>query len=302
MAMKIDCSKLFPNSHLHLLVWPRLDPVAHESGLRFVLDLTNDADLEGNVMPLLRPNGRQPADYAAFDACASDCEGFLPWGPPDERLPCCEMWFQVTSQAEEALWREIQEWRQGHSSSYIKWSKAWRSKCKPDWQPLSVSRESCDDNCETSPFFKVPKEPRFLYAKQVLAAVGDAKAHWLLKTIWYRATETMSKHAAGGAGIGLDPLERKQGETILQHLEEILSSFDLADYRIPRSGNIIDPSAFAVSHMPAYAINALLPVNGGCPPLLERYLQDGSVTHPYFCPSLNEYLAFVRTLMDRRWQ
>jgi hypothetical protein len=274
--MALDCSRLFPGSHLYLLVWDVSDEHAHCEGLGFVAECMEDSFLRSNVMSLLRPAGRQESDYAAFDLAASAVAGSgLPFPAgrlpgAGESLPCCELWMQVAPEAEGVLWQRVVRFARGRLDG-SRW-KAWRSRRQPLWQPYS----SCFIECGYAETAKAPCHPRASEALLTLRNLEPDRTTWFLKLLWYRSTEVIAEEVRKGRRR--TPGQRKE---IVPLLGRCLSEFVPADYGVAELGQLVDPSAFCASHMPAFAIRALF-----------TGLQAG-LTWPCWRCSRGDYLGWV---------
>jgi len=285
--MRIDCGQLFPNSHLHLLVWERFDVRAHTAGMDFVAHCIQQPPFAGKVMPLLRPTGRKETDYAAFDlAFLGGCSGNglpgLSLAAAGQRLPCCELWLQVSSGLEANLWQEMLRWAGARFASR-KW-KAWRSHGQALWQPLSKCF-SCCDYAETA---KATCHCRAAEALSRLCQLSPDETSWFLKLVWYRAAEVVADGiAAGKRVIGLDPTQAADRADFMDVLTAMVDDLTPSRYGIHPLASAVDPTAFVVSHMTAFAAAALLDVQA------RGHQQYLAMTHPYQFASRSDYLNDV---------
>jgi len=291
--MSIDCSKLFPQSELLLLAWHRLDPDMHKAGLDLMRGLVQDPTIGSFVMPLLRPAGRSECDYRCFDAKFAEHIGRLPGRPREWGIRCCEMWVQVKDSAEAEVWKRLTAFVGAHANRGAD-AKAWRRHHLPRWQPLSDSLSDCKDYCESSAAFPANCHPRYRDALAILGQlVKEEDVVCLLKVIWYRASavvadQWISRHSS----LPLNPCNPCHQGILVDLLDESLADFDPASYGITGLARQVDPTAFAVSHMTAFAMNAVTEVTQGCY-RYEKLYRDGCLAHPYHFGSKGDYFSAV---------
>ena len=290
--MSIDCSKLFQQSELLLLTWHRLDSDMHRAGLDLMRELVQDPAIGTSAMPLLRPAGRTECNYRCFDAKFAEHVGRLPGSPQEWYTRCCEMWVQVEGSAEAEVWKRLTAFV-GAQANRGADAKAWRRHHLPRWQPFSDSFPECR-YCESSPGFPANSHPRYADALGVLRQLGrEEDAASLLKAIWYRASVVIAERWVGQySSLPLDPCNPCHQGILVGLLDEPLADFDPASYGITGLAQQVDPTAFAVSHMTAFAMNAVTEVTPGCY-WFEKLYGDGCLTHPYHFRDRKHYLSAV---------
>lgn len=281
--MSMDLMKWFPGSHLHVLLWDRFDPKHHQAGMNFLVSLMKNPDFDAYIMPMLRPIGRIPQDYLVFEQVFQEMSGGrLPDQPAPGNTPylnCCEVWLQVAEEQEEPLWNEMASW--GNRQNLTHW-RVWRSAAEP------VSRPFGDD------MLFDPNLPND-YTEEQKAA--------LAKVIWFRATGVIVEWLSTGqchTQLHLtDPGDRK---AVAEALKRVTDTLRYGDYGLPDSGGspTTDPSRLRVSHMPAFAINAITKVADPSRWFyqLEQYLRWDYVSYPYLYPSRANYLSHVHSIIE----
>lgn len=281
--MSVDCSSLFPKSHLHLLVWDRFNTTAHDDALRLLAAVLADTALGRRVLPLLRPLGRPASVYRGYDSQFAEhsADNGLPPvlpGHPGGYLACCETWLQVNPQSEEALWRLLGEWAEDGRHSP---ARVWRSHPDPLWQPLATGLADCEY-----------ANARHSGAVIQLAQLAPESVAWLLKTIWHRAsTEIVRDCVTPGAIRRFDPCT--QQTEIASLLGRVLAPIGLADWGITSAPDVVDASDFQASHLAAFALSAVTAERAPCIYQLEQYWPDPRITHPASYPDLPTYLQTV---------
>lgn len=281
----MDCSEVFKDTKLSLLVWHRLDQAVHQEALRFMKELMTNATLAAHVMPLLRPAGRTQRDYDDWQTKARQTHGTPPahCAPAGQSHLYCELWFQVQGQADAALWQKVQGWVNGCGHGWALHDIG--SAPENHWQPLADRLERCQYlECNPSGgeirWCEMPKE----------------QIPWALKVVWYRASEVLCEHLAQPTSDWLlNP--QCDRDRILRLLAEILSDINLNRYGIADSGTLLDPSRFGVSHMAAFAMNAVTAVEPPDKYRLDQYwppLGDNA-TWPHRYPKLQDYLDAIRS-------
>lgn len=279
--MAIDCRQLLSCSHLHLLVWDRLDPAAHSAGLRFTVELLTAPGLTDKVMPLLRPLGRNESDYNAFGLVFAEHTGSLLGSPKDWRSRCCELWVQVGEAAEARAWQAIQDWLRTRPRA-----KGWRSHCQALWQPFSAAH----DECKYAETGQAPRHRRYGEAEQFLRSLPQDERAYFLKVLWYRASEAFARESANGDLVcDIDPREEVGLARLRRFASAALDEFAPADYGIAHASGRVDPCAFSAAHLPAYAVNALTRVHRGRY-WIEDHLGGDAATHPCCFSSRSDYL------------
>ncbi len=237
--------------------------------------------LQGRVMPLLRPGGRTEQDYTNNDSLFSENRGSLPGLPQNWYWQCCELWLQVAEEAEAAAWQEALVWLKAHRCA-----KGWRSHKQSLWQPFSPTHDECE-YAETAS--AAQRHYREAAAKAFLQGLREDNRAWFLKALWFRATEVLSRElGAGNLVCGMDPGDAHDRSRIGALLAQMFADVSPGDYGIPCAPHDVDPSAFSVSHMTAFAVNALTRTGRG-PHWIERHLGERA-TRPCCFSSRGDYL------------
>jgi hypothetical protein len=290
--LPVDCQDLFSHPHLHLLVWNRFGIQAHDAGMRLLSVLLRDTALEGQFLMLIHPLGRALREYDSYSKDAADRVGTgLPQPfPGDPHLQCCEVWFQVSDQAEAAVWGHLRNWSEDPGNSP---ASAWRSLPAPLWQPLGHGPLDC-----------AYARPRDVLGASWLSRLSAEHIAWLLKVMWHRASVVIVSDCAAQQSVKrITPWCDQDG--IAAMLARMLSGFELSEFGIPGPAGQVDPSAFGASHLAAFTLNAVtrevpLPAPVPTSPAVciwqvEQFWHDPRITHPSAYGSLSEYLAAVRS-------
>ena len=262
---------------LHLVIWDRLSEKSHPSGLTLMKRLVEEFDL---VMPMLRPLGRGPDDYSKdfrtkFDKSPPNilCDD-IPSAPLLRRrngytTGHCELWIQVADVINSTLIDSLRESFNKKSNVFA----AFLNHGNPIWTPLGDSDARARNGFDT----------------EIRHDIGEDKYYSaLLKLMWYRSSVVIVDwlSAQDGAIATIDPVTQKG---VLHGLmAEILSNINPNDYGLSSSFNSVDPSSFGVSHMSAFAVNALMPVIHFHQ--MEQYLGNQKVTRLKLYPNKEEFL------------
>ncbi|MHB1458098.1 MAG: hypothetical protein ACYC0V_14405 [Armatimonadota bacterium] len=288
--MATDFHKHFLTSELHFLAWYRRDEKLNKQAIKFMVACMDDPKFKNHLLPLLRPCGRKHMDYEDYGSLFRK-DSFIgrshrEFPESEDRLPFSELWFQVSGEMELELWSRISVWIEEHKGNND-FCFAWRSHKDKIWQPFTESQKilQCNYLCNFMDRNTVDSTPDFAM---------------LLKAIWYRASEEIARFVVSDdCSFELDPCNRKHACEIFKLLRDILNPFSLADYmsddfiaKMVIRYDILDldpinfdPKEHTISHMPAYAINALTRIKNGFNYELDNYgkLSDGTdfITHPY---------------------
>lgn len=290
--MGADFSEVFKHSALHLLVWDRLEEHTHREGLRFMSSLIAQEQGGPVVMALLRPAGRNKREcYKRYDFAEETKDPDSNVWDWQVRCPTgCELWLNVALGDEAELWRRLTNWVSQNPAS-----KAWRCAREPVWQPLGRDEEVAVCNGYGAARGN---------AQQIWETSSASERAWLLKLIWYRASEEISKRQERWrAGRWLNPFEERT--ELVMVLCGILKRFKPCHYGLKDYRKGVDPFDFGVSHMSCFAVNTVtrcchVKESEGEPRpcyMLEdyfRYSGGASCTRPSRFVSRKDYLKAVR--------
>lgn len=262
-------------NHLHLVVWNRFCPKSHTSGLMLVKKMIEDYDL---VMPMLRPIGRKGNAYV--DNVKSQFEEPVPNSISNE-IPSaptlgedysghCELWIQVADVINSTFVSFLR--REFNKKSNVFAALLYHN--SPTLAPLGKSRVRNVD-------------------PEILRDIGKDQLLAFLKLIWYRSSVVIVDWLStqNGAIPTIDPVTQK--DVLHDLMTKIMSSINPNDYGLSSSYDSIDPSSFGVSHMSAFAINALTVVTYLYQ--IEQYFENPNITHPYSYPNKEEFLKLFCT-------
>ena len=261
---------------LHLIIWNRFSEKSHTSGLVLVKKLIEDYEL---VMPMLRPIGRKHNGYG--DGLKSDFEEPVPNFiskriPPASILPGgysahCELFIQVADSVNNNLLDTIKPLLKQDNSL-----AAFLNHRNPIWGPLGESMPGCQ--------YAVARDG---LGTKILCDIGEEQMPAFLKLIWYRSSvviaEWLSKQIRNS---WIDPLSKR--DAIYTLMSKTLADISPGEYGISSAYDSIDPSAFGVAHMAAFAINAITQVSHVYQ--MEQYFGNRNVTQPHSYPSREKFL------------
>ena len=267
-------------TRLHLLIWNRFSEKSHTSGLVLVKKLIEDYD---QVMPMLRPIGRKHNGYR--DGLKSDFEEPVPNFisksiPPAPILPGdysahCELYIQVADSVNNNLLDTIKPILKEDNGF-----AAFLNHRNPTLGPLGESMRECQ--------YAVARDG---LGTKILCDIGEKQVPAFLKLIWYRSSvvidEWVSKQTTNP---WIDPLSQK--DILCDLMAKIFADINPKEYGISSSFESIDPSAFGVAHMAAFAINTITRVSHVYQ--IEQYFENPCVTQPQSYPSREEFLKVFR--------
>lgn len=252
-----------PPTHLHLVLWNRLDSRDHAKAMQAICSLL-ESDYAKEIMPLIRPIGRARQTYRTFamdgtfekvDTVNLDRAPLL----DDKHTAHCELWIQTRNPSIDKLEASFGNL----DSACFLWERI-----DPVWQPLGSGMHDC--SYATSRDAKLDK---------LLCTFCDDRIAWIMKLIWHRATveicALMKRH---GGYTPIDPLKKKAD--IRELMNRICKDIVLKDYGIVHDSTTIDPTDFGVSHMSAFAVNTVTQISNHQVYQLEQYFNNRRVTQP----------------------
>lgn len=256
-----------PPTHLHLILWNRLNPDDHARGMD-ALKSFMESDWSKQNLPLLRPFGRRKDTYIDYsrnntfsvtDLVNIDQTREL---QTDQGLKTahCELWIQTRNPSIDKLESSFGDLR---SVCFL-----WEHN-NPLWQPLGSGKFD----------FPYSKSRGGIHDK-FLCTLCDDRIAWIMKLIWYRASVEICEQMSRAGGFApIDPLIEKPA--IRDIMNRICSDINLRDYGIVQDSTTIDPTDFDVSHMAAFAVNAITQISNGQMYWLEHYPgNDYRMTRP----------------------
>lgn len=257
-------------THLHLLCWNLFDIQLHKKGLLFIKQLIEDEDIKDIVLPMIRPLGRK--DFSFYDGSV------LEYGNPGtenidydiiegNNFSYLELWLQTSEELKELVWDKIRKWIDENQHGFAR-----KSLQNEIWRPFS---SDLNENGNYYPRHKTELPSNF--PKVLSSIITESKIPIFLKYVWARSTEVIiSKVILNGQIRLLDPIRERALFSNLLH--EVVSEFDLMSTGLIGHFQNIDPKHFGISHMPAFAVNAITSPRPNYQ--VERVLGQIS-THPY---------------------
>lgn len=251
-------------SKLHLVIWNRFDKSEHAKMMKTFQRLAKKTWISG-VLLMLRPLGRPPEVYFRFwyDKTFQVVDGleFLQ-SPPillGGRTGHCEMWIQVPDDLEGTF----KDWLIMECDGIHFWNHR-----SPVWQPLSEDLYDCQ-------YARLRKENKTKFADR-----GSNHAFYM-KSIWDHGTRVVLK-SDPLRGL-LKPLQPKRDWRAFKNImTEICNRKEL-----------VDLTEYAVSHLPCFAINALVEPWGDNKAFIEDFYDSGYVTRPHLFPSFEKFIKHI---------
>lgn len=268
-----------PPTHLHLVLWNRLDLRDHAKAMQAICSLL-ESDIAKEIMPLIRPIGRARQTYRTYamdgtfekaDTVNLDRAPLL----DDKHTAHCELWVQVADSANSDAKTELKQLFGSLNSVCFLWEHN-----NPLWQPLGSGK------------FDFPySQSRGGTHDKFLCTLCDDRIAWIMKLIWYRASvEICALMIRNSSYTPIHPINDKAG--IKHFMARICSDIDLADYGIVRDTKKIDPTDSGASHLAAFAVNSITSVSNGSIYALESYYgNDQRVTRPYMLADREKFLS-----------
>jgi len=279
---KVKAGEIFEgNTYLHLVIWDRFSETSNTRGLTLTNELVQKFDL---VMPMLRPLGRSPQNYL------EDSKTEFRKPPPNrfcQKIPSaplldnnhtghCEQWIQVADSIE----NHLMDFLEKHINRKDIIFGVFLNRENPVWQPLGDSMKKCD--------YAMARDG---LGTKILCDIGEKQVSAFLKLIWYQSSvvidEWVSKQTTNP---WIDPLSQK--DILCDLMAKIFADINPNEYGIPCSFESIDPSAFGVAHMAAFAINTITMVLHVY--RIEQYFGNSNVTQPHAYASRDEFLQAFR--------
>ena len=282
-SKKARAGEIFKNkTYLHLVIWDRFCDKSHTRGLTLMKEIVKEFDL---VMPMLRPLGRTPHNYS------DDFKTKFKKPPPNELcdvIPLapllrgnytghCELWVQVADSFNCTVVDFLRERIKKKDSLF----GVFLDRENPIWQPLGDSMQKCD--------YAVARDG---LGTTILCDIGEGQQAAFLKLIWYRSSMVIAEwFSMQPQNISwIEPLEQR--DVLYDLMNKIFADIAPRKYGISSSFDSIDPSAFGVAHMAAFAINAITKVSHVYQ--IEQYFGN-NITRPYSYPSREEFLKAFRS-------
>ena len=267
-----------PSTHLHLVLWNRLNADDHQAAMEALNSLMKSA-LVGGIMPLIRPLGRPHDTYRryAYDTAFQDADfSNLELTPllDGHRTAHCEVWVQASNSANGAARAELIQLFTPIGSSCFFWENR-----NPIWQPLGDDKDTCQYT-----------RSRANSQDALFGMFCDDRIAWTLKLIWFRATEVICEWLNSVGSF--QPLVPDNGlHPLATLMKETFGDLDLKQYGILDKSLVIDPSAFGASHLAAFAFNAITAVQPNSMHQVTQYLKDQQATHPSSFPDRDSFLG-----------
>jgi len=264
---------------LHLVAWDRLDEATHTAGLQLMLDLMDR--FGGDAMPLLRPLGRTQQNYDGWQSKWPKAPAVLPagWLQQNGYYLACEMWVNCAHHVSQRVGGELEQWVCGRSAKAAYWHPN-ESVHEPFGAPGETYYQQQWRNVSG---IELPLRSQLIADEQP----------WFLKLAWYRSTEEIADLLRSrGIESRLDPCQEPDRGALADLALRILSPVDPSCYGFHcRSGAVTFAEAI-VSHMSAFALNALTRVANHTIYRLEQYYLAVDVTRPHlYCQGLAGYRA-----------
>ncbi|MBW2066114.1 MAG: hypothetical protein JRJ03_14440 [Deltaproteobacteria bacterium] len=263
---------------LHVIIWDRFCERSHISGLRLMKELVEQFDL---AMPMLRPIGRRPHNYSEDSKTEfgkpppNTLSDGIPSAPllNKKHTAHCEMWVQVADAINDDLIDFFKKYINTKDSIF----GAFLDRKNPEWQPLGDSIQNCN--------YAMARDE---LGRKIVCDIGEKQLPAFLKLIWYRSSVVISGWLSdqGDKWSGIDPLRQKTD--LHDIMAKIFIDINPREYGIRSSFDSIDPSGFGVSHMAAFAINAITKVSHIY--TIEDYFGNGNVTQPHSYPCKEKFL------------
>ena len=263
-----NCPTVFDKTQLHLALWDRLDLTTHAAGLALCKQILGDEAVSRATLLLVYPHRAQTPSYYASRFAEPDDDFSGPW---------CEVWFQTGQAADTVVRKHLTDWRA--SDPRRRRFRRYIGPGGPLWPPLSSGLVDCQyANARTGG------------AQRFLCDVPRDQVAWLLKVIWHRATPAVVETCLPSRSLRLlNPLVEAHRGEIQRLAQQALSDFTLAEYAIDGPQGVVDPTAYFVSHLTCWAINAATAATPVY--LLEHYYSIGrAITRPSGFPDRDGYL------------
>lgn len=237
------------------------------------------------VMPMLRPLGRSPQNYS------ENYKTEFRNSPPNrfcQKIPSaslldknhtghCELWIQVA----DPINSNLMDFLKTHINRRDIIFGVFLNRENPVCQPLGDSMQNCDY-----------AGARNGLGTNILCDIGEAQLPGFLKLIWYRSSVVIAEwfSAQPQNASWIDPVRQK--DVLCKLMGRIFSDLNPKEYGISSSFASIDPSAFGVAHMAAFAINTVTKATHVYQ--IEQYFGN-NITRPYSYPSREEFLKEFRS-------
>jgi len=281
---KLDFSRLIANPDLHLVAWDRLDDQGvHAEGLKLMLDLLDS--FGEDVMPLLRPVGRPRGDshYERGDQSPwADWAGDICGVAENGCLMLCELWVNCSRTKSQLVADALRNWTNIRTGKAACWL---RRKLPQDvvFEPLGSPGNNYYEN--------LWREDRMGQVSPIRNKLLPSEQPWLLKVVWYRSTEEVRclLGPPNDAKFRLNPPLQSDRVRISDLAKDILKPFRPGDYGLLWREGHIDPTDLGISHMPAFAMNAVTAVSQQTIYQLEQYYLARHTTQPHWFADRGEY-------------
>ena len=247
-------------SKLHLLIWDRFAPTVHRAKMKAFKQLAQKSWAK-DIQLMLRPLGRPPETYFLwqFNRTFEVMHGLEHLRGtqvlPGGRTGHCEMWIQLPEELED----QFEHWLMGLGGLFF-----WNHK-SPVWQPLGEDLFDCQYLRK-----REGVRPDCVYEN----SGGEAES---LKQLWADSTRRVLDRYTKP----LDP--KKDWRRFRTILDEVLGG--------PKDS--YDQTQLAVSHLSAFAVNALVEPWDDNKAFLEDFYDSGYVTRPHLFKDLKTYLKHI---------
>ena len=240
-------------------------------------------DQSESLIVMVRPLGKEK--QGDYDILKADFASLVGEGIPYarvykngtfQRTLHCELSIQISPSRSGIATPKLEEWVRSHGQTF-----GFFHHKAPVWYPFE-ERDARENYARSRDNKNVSA-----LSSNVLAA--------FLKMIWQRASGYIADRIDSAGGFQpFDP--SRDVNSILEFMQATLSDIHPRDFEIPYPDDIVDPTSFGVSHLTAFAINALTEAREPSLYLIEHLVRGlDNATRPYCFGSRSDFMDYLKS-------